>query len=113
MKETASLNLKSGPPLMPTKALAVELELHRHHHACLARRRLGVAADMHDARVPEDGDVELRGLLGLGVEPEVRDDLLRHDAASSRRGRVMRPSPAPKLIGAGVRRVLTGRPPRT
>ena len=66
---------------MPTKRWPVELPLDRHHRAGLLRHGLVVMGDVDDARVLEDGEVELRGLLGLGVEPEVGDDLL-HGGAS-------------------------------
>jgi hypothetical protein len=54
--------------------LAVELELDGHHGARRPGRVLAVVGDVRDARVREQRDVELGGLVALGVEPEVRGD---------------------------------------
>jgi hypothetical protein len=77
-KETASLNLKFGPAVDAGEAHAVDLPVHGHDHPGLARSALGVARLVQDATVLEDRHVELGGLLGLGVEPEVGCDLLFH-----------------------------------
>ena len=71
-----------GAAVDADEPLSVELELHGHDRARLARPGLGVVGDADDARVLEDGGVEVRGLLGLGVEPQARGDPLLHGAAS-------------------------------
>src|SRR5262249_263492 len=67
-----------GAAVDAEEALAVKLELDRHHHPGLARAGLGVVGDVDDPRVVEDADVELRRLDGLGVEPQIRHHLLVH-----------------------------------
>src|SRR5438105_2386601 len=54
--------------------LAVEQERHGHHRADPARRAFGVVRHGGDLGVREDRHVELGGLEGLGVEPEVGGD---------------------------------------
>ena len=54
--------------------LAVEHEVDGQHRAGLARAGLAVVGDVRDLRVREHRDVELGGLLALGVEPEVGGD---------------------------------------
>src|SRR4029079_230587 len=79
--------------------LAVELELHDHHGAGVARPGLAVARDVDDPRVREDRRVELGGLLALGVEPQTRRDL-RHGMLLSSLGSVLliRPTGRRELI---------------
>ena len=53
--------------------------------------RFGVARDEHDARPLKDRDVEVRGLLGLAVEPETGNDARdsRHAPESTQEPRSM------------------------
>src|SRR5262249_44248493 len=63
--------------------LALDLELHGHDRssrpAVDLEALLAVAADAEDLGVLEDGHVELRGLLGLAVEPQAGGYLVRAD----------------------------------
>ena len=59
--------------------LAVQHEFDREGHPCLARPSFAVVGDALDPRVREHRHVERGGLLALGVEPQVGDDL-RHVA---------------------------------
>ena len=57
-------------------ALAGQGEGHHQHGAGLAGGAVGdVLLHMVDARIGQQGDVELRGLLGLALEPEAGGDL--------------------------------------
>ena len=76
------VELELGAAVDADEPLALQLELHGHNHPGRSRRGLGVVRDVHDARILEDGNVEGSGLLGFGVEPQVRDDLLQHGDAS-------------------------------
>jgi hypothetical protein len=71
--------LNNGPPLSAER-LAADLELDGQHRAFrLAMYLLAlfpVAADAPDPGILEDGRIELRCFLGLGVEPQAWDDLL-------------------------------------
>jgi hypothetical protein len=71
---------------MPNEALAVELKRDGYDHAGLAGRALPVVGLRDDAGVLEHRAVELGGLLSLGVEPQVRDDLLVHQCLLSGSG---------------------------
>ena len=58
------------------EALACELEPHAHHRACFLAVDLpafiGIVGYGVDLGVLENGGVKLRGLLGLGIEPQAR-----------------------------------------
>ena len=60
---------------------------------CRPTRALRVVGDLRDPAVVEDVDVEVGGLLGVAVEPQVGGDLLRHfEFLSSRAGSAPRRS---------------------
>src|SRR5580658_1349154 len=56
--------------------LAIQLERNRHDGALRTGTGRTIAHDFQNPRVAEEGHVEIRGLLGLGVEPQERTDLL-------------------------------------
>src|SRR5512145_459963 len=71
------------PAIERDEALAGELEGDAHHRACLLAVDLlalvGIAGDRVDLRVLEDRHVEFRRVLGFGVVPQARRDLLRNN----------------------------------
>ena len=57
-------------------ALAGQSKRDHQHGAGLAGRAVGhILLHMIDARIGQQGDVELRGFLGLALEPEAGGDL--------------------------------------
>src|SRR4029079_15339912 len=88
--------------------LAVELEVHGENTAGVGRV-LGVVGDRTDARVREDGDVELGRLERVGVETEVGGEPGHGAAPGARRmGSRYRPSRRRELI-AGKKTAPGGR----
>src|SRR6516225_1814271 len=66
------------------EALAGESEFHHQHGAGLAAGAIhDVALHLGDARVRQQGDIEIRRLLGLAVGPEAGGDL-GHEATFPR-----------------------------
>jgi len=68
--------LELRTPIQGHEVLSIELEGDGHHRPLRARSGFAVSRDAHDLGILEDGSVELRGLLCLGVEPQERSDLL-------------------------------------
>src|SRR5262249_42129389 len=65
----------------PDVLLAAESELDRHHFAGRAGAAFGIPGDIayfgiREARSLKNGNIEVRGLLGLAIEPQERRDLL-------------------------------------
>src|SRR5438046_6531461 len=65
--------------------LSIQLERHRHHRALLSRRFLpGVMGHCLDLRILKHGDIKLRRLLSLIIEPQKWSDFLHaYDLAVS------------------------------
>src|SRR5690606_5969142 len=72
------------------EALAGEFEVDPHDRARRAHAGLGEAGDVGDAGVGQQRTVEVRGLLGVAVVPEVGDDLLHGGFSSALFGWLVR-----------------------
>src|SRR5712691_13445000 len=92
------------PAVQGDHSLAVELELDRHDASLGPGPRLSIAGNVQDLRLREDGSVELRRLLGLGVEPKERGDLLHGSCSILHRAtRTLNPPQAANfLFGTGT-----------
>ncbi len=75
------VELELRAAIQRNETLAVEEELDSHHGAGFAPvdlvSLLAVAADLADARIRENRDVEVRGVFTFLVEPKAGNDLLR------------------------------------
>ena len=69
------------PSVQRCELLPIELECHRHDRPLRSSgglgRRVVIAGDARYPGILEDRDVELRGLLGLMIEPQKRCDSLQ------------------------------------
>jgi hypothetical protein len=68
------------PAIERQKAAALDIELDGHDLALGTHRILGIAGDLSDGDVPEDGLVKRDGLFGLVIEPQAGSDLVHCDA---------------------------------
>src|SRR5262249_53893375 len=98
--------------------LPLEPEGDHHHRARLLAVDLltgiDVAADLVDLRVLEDRAIELRRVLGFGVEPQAGRDLLLGDGhwRAPRRLGVTRPRPRSRNVMAWRPRICRDSAPR-
>src|SRR5436190_24004663 len=77
--------LELRPAVQGHELLSIELERYRHHRPLLPRRFLsGVMSHCLDLRILEHGDIKLRRLLRLIIEPQKWSDFLHpYDLAVS------------------------------
>ena len=114
--DTADLVLRAA--VEADERASQHLEAHGHHRPRLARPGLAVVRDVGDARVREDGGVELRGLFGLRVEPQPGRELLHGEPLSiacstiDRLGEPESSPPAVRSLGISFARLPLVRPPR-
>src|SRR6266496_4166136 len=64
------------PTVQRRKLLTVELKLYGHDGSLRAGSGVTIPYGVQDLRVFENGDIEIRRLLSVVVEPEERSDLL-------------------------------------